>query len=334
MTDKEADELRCNVLILVTTTSERDALKSAAKEAGLSFRRCQVPGVGRYYNRGMVGATKVNAAPTEMGSLGHQGAAARAIAFAEKALDLHVATGASGIIQLGMGFGVDRASQRLGDVLVSTSLIPYDNRDVVAAAAVLEVMPPTESEPGGEIVLAESDSETAAPVSFTEQAEITPQLRAPAGVTVPRHAPPSEPPPYKTDYTRATRQRAKESLLGMLQREANRGNYEHGIFFGGMLSGGARIFSCQFLAELVNGVPRAEDGIIGGDMEAVGLLSAAPADEPLWIVVKAISDFADEERGRVHQDEAARRQYEAERFDACLNSARFVLRALANAALD
>ncbi|HSW46739.1 MAG TPA: hypothetical protein VLM89_14345 [Phycisphaerae bacterium] len=101
-----------------------------------------------------------------------------------------------------------------------------------------------------------------------------------------------------------------------------------------MLSGGARIFSRRFLVELVKGVPWAEDGIIGGDMEAVGLLSAAPADEPVWIVVKAISDFADEQRGGVHQNEAKKQQYQADRSNACLDSARFVLRALANASLD
>jgi adenosylhomocysteine nucleosidase len=41
-----------------------------------------------------------------------------------------VATAAQGIVQLGMAFGVDPRNQRAGDVLVSTSIIPYDNRDI------------------------------------------------------------------------------------------------------------------------------------------------------------------------------------------------------------
>ena len=132
MTEKEKEDLRCNVLILVTTKSERQALEIAAKEAGLPFTRHKVPGVQRYYNLGTVGNTKVNAAPTEMGPLGHQGSAAKALMLTEKALDLRIATAASGIIQLGMAFGIDPVSQRPGDVLVSTSIIPYDNRDVIA----------------------------------------------------------------------------------------------------------------------------------------------------------------------------------------------------------
>jgi hypothetical protein len=58
-----------------------------------------------------------------MGALGRLGSAAKAIRF-------RTATGAQAIIQLGIAFGIDPRKQRLGDVLVSTSLIPYDNREV------------------------------------------------------------------------------------------------------------------------------------------------------------------------------------------------------------
>ena len=300
MTEQEREDLRCNILILVTTRSERKALEAAAKEAGVQFARKKAPGIGRYYYLGSVGTTKVNAAPTEMGPFGHQGSAAKAMLLTAKALDLQLATSATGIVQLGMAFGVDAATQRSGDVLVSTSLIPYDNRDVVA--------------------------ETAESVAFPLGAD------EPA---IASYAPPAnDDQPYRTDYTRAKRQYAKQSLLQMLQREAGRGAYDHRIFFGGLLSGAARIFSRRFLKELVKGVPQAEDGIIGGDMEGVGLLSASPPDEPSWIVVKAISDFADERRGDVEQDETRRAEFEKERLNACLNSARFVLRALANAEIQ
>ena len=32
--------------------------------------------------------------------------------------------------------------------------------------------------------------------------------------------------------------------------------------------------------------------IIGGEMEGVGFLAHAPVDEPTWILVKGIADFA------------------------------------------
>jgi adenosylhomocysteine nucleosidase len=248
----------------------------------------------------MMGSTKVNAAPTEMGPFGHQGSAAKAMALTATALDLQLATSASGIIQLGMAFGVDPTTQSAGDVLVSTSLIPYDNRDVV--------------------------SETAQTVAIPLGAE---ELEVPSYT-----APVSDDQPYRTDYTRAKRHYSKQSLLRMLQREAERGDYDHRIFFGGLLSGAARIFSRRFLKELVTGVPGAEDGIIGGDMEGVGLLSVSPPEDPTWMVVKAISDFADENRGNVAQHETQREEFEKARLKACLNSARFVLRALANAELE
>ena len=43
----------------------------------------------------------------------------------------HNVTGATAMIQLGMAFGVWPDEQRLGDVLVSTSLLPYDSRDIM-----------------------------------------------------------------------------------------------------------------------------------------------------------------------------------------------------------
>ena len=58
-----------------------------------------------------------------MGSIGLLGTAARGMRFKE-------ATGAQGIVQVGMAFGIDPRRQKAGDVLVSTSIIAYDNRDI------------------------------------------------------------------------------------------------------------------------------------------------------------------------------------------------------------
>jgi adenosylhomocysteine nucleosidase len=89
-----------------------------------------------------------------------------------------------------------------------------------------------------------------------------------------------------------------------------------------MLSGAARIYSGRFRDELVQGVPGGEDPIVGGEMEGVGLLAASTAsDDPIWCVVKGISDFADEDRDTVIDEN---------RPLACRNAAEFVLAALVN----
>src|SRR5438132_11524137 len=62
-----------------------------------------------------------------MGPHGRLGSAAKGVRYLS-------ATRANGIIQVGMAFGIGRKWQSLGDVLVSTSLIPYDNRDVKASS--------------------------------------------------------------------------------------------------------------------------------------------------------------------------------------------------------
>jgi len=89
-----------------------------------------------------------------------------------------------------------------------------------------------------------------------------------------------------------------------------------------MLSGAARIHSGFFRNELVRSVPPGEDLIIGGEMEGVGLRAASETwGDPVWCVVKGISDFADENRDAV---------IEANRPVACRNAGLFMLSALSN----
>ncbi len=54
-------------------------------------------------------------------------------------------------------------------------------------------------------------------------------------------------------------------------------------------------------------------------MEGVGFLSGSPPDRPNWILVKGISDFADEARDEI---------IKTTRGPACYNAARFLLSAL------
>lgn len=56
-------------------------------------------------------------------------------------------------------------------------------------------------------------------------------------------------------------------------------------------------------------------------MEGVGFLSTCAPDDPRWVVVKGISDFADRPPGARSSDH---------RKDACYNAARFVLAVLSD----
>lgn len=346
-----SEDVKCDVLLLVTNPSELEALKVAAKEAKILCQRRKQLGLGEYYHLGMIGTTRVNAARTEIGPFSHGGSAAKAINF-------KIASGATAIIQLGMAFGINQKLQNAGDVLVSTSIIPYDNRKVVPTGIPIEVMPSYEERADAdseEAVTAEQavlkpgyvkpwapsnskDSESKStllasllrafvPRSFANLSRYLRRKQQSTGLPASHGVLTT----YQTDYSRAKRHHAKESTLELLKREKARGGYAHDILFGGMLSGGAIIHSTQYLKELVNNVPQAEDGIIGGDMEGVGLLSVSPPDDPLWVVVKGISDFADDSRAVIDSDGSRKKAFVDDRRTACQNSARFVLRALANA---
>jgi adenosylhomocysteine nucleosidase len=140
-----------------------------------------------------------------------------------------------------MAFGIDPNVQKPCDVLVSSSLIPYDNRDI-------------EPDPNS------GDG-------------------------------------YVVDYSRASQQPARPALVELFLREQKRGGHSFGVHVGAILSGAALIHSKTFRDELVAGVPGGDAPVVGGEMEGVGLLAASTAAaDPVWCVVKGISDFADKNR--------------------------------------
>jgi nucleoside phosphorylase len=244
--------LRCDVLLIVATTTEKEKLEAAAKEFGLSFQRRQGR-FFRYYDLGNVGSFRVMAVKTEMGPFSYDGSAARI-------LTAKTETMASAVIALGMAFGVSRSIQKLGDVIVSRMLLPYDNRRV------------------------HSENEL-----------------------------------VKTDYSNVEVHKAKESLISVLDRHAQQPEWSKVVNFGAVLTGGARIHCAGFRDELVRSLSHHGDTVVGGEMEGAGLLASCPKDSPIWIVVKGICDFADEDRDK---------EYEGARPVACENSAKFVLSAL------
>lgn len=264
----EPSKQQCSLLVFLATPAEEDALRDAAIARRLPFERItkrqsqhgeEYHWLGKIGNETVIAIRPVRAGGRlVMGSIGLMGTAARGIRF-------RVATGAQGIVQLGMAFGIDPRNQQAGDVLVSTSIIPYDHRDVRPAPG-----------RGG----------------------------------------------YVSDYSQTPREPARPALVEMFRREQERRRHPFQIYLGAMLSGAARIHSRCFRDELAQAVPAGTDPIIGGEMEGVGLLAASTAlDNPIWCVVKGISDFADEDRDVV---------IDTNRPVACRNAADFVLSALAS----
>ena len=270
-------EFRCSLLLLVATPAEERGLKEAADARGVPCVKVRAResrlGVD-YYDLGPLGnEIGVIALPPSrddenklvMGSIGFFGTAARA-------MRLRRATGAIAIVQVGMAFGIDPERQRPGDVLVSTLLIPYDDRDIKPA----------------------------------RRSRLKRWLCGEG---------------FVTEYRQVTREPARPSLIELFRREQSQ-KHEFDVHLGAMLSGAARIHSGFFRNELVRSVPPGEDLIIGGEMEGVGLLAASETwGDPVWCVVKGISDFADENRDAV---------IEANRPVACRNAGLFVLSALSN----
>lgn len=248
----------CDILIFVATRSEERALIAAAHERGVRVEP-RDGALGPFYWFGHVGPNRVVAVRTAMGPLGYRGSGARAVHYVS-------ATQATGAISVGMAFGCDPGSQELGDVIVGTQIVPYDNRDV-------------------------RSDDTGAPV---------------------------------VDYARVRRRRAKNSLVRMMERGAQQQQRQR-VHFGALLSGAARIHCAAYRDHLRDAVPQQGDRIVGGEMEGVGLLSASDPNDPNWIVVKAICDFADEQRDDVIEDW---------RSAASTQAATFVLGALAAGPCD
>lgn len=238
----------CSLLLFVATSAEEKALKKQAAKFKLDFRKD--PALTKHFreNRltdeawtlGTIGGETVVAVGCSrikgsavMGPHGRLGSAAKGVRYL-------AATGAQGIIQVGMAFGIARGPQQLGDVLVSSSLLPYDERDVR----------PSSRDPG-----------------------------------------------YFSDYSSLEVQPARSALVERCLREKERTQFDFTVHVGAMLSGAARIHCARFRDELYSTVPHGNEPIVGGEMEGVGLLAAAAkVDDPVWCLVKGISDFADEQR--------------------------------------
>jgi nucleoside phosphorylase len=105
------------------------------------------------------------------------------------------------------------------------------------------------------------------------------------------------------NYEKTKRRWASSVLVAMIDAEILRKALPFAVHRGLLLSGNARISSSAFRDDLAARIPPSGP-IVGGDMEGVGLLAVAPADKPVWIVVKGISDFAEGDAS--HTDDVLR----------------------------
>lgn len=123
------------------------------------------------------------------------------------------------------------------------------------------------------------------------------------------------------DYGEVVAHLAMPGLTSMMQEEANREGWSGKIFFGTVLTGGAKIRCTACRNEQVDQLSNYGEVVVGGEMEGAGLLATCDPRQPIWVVVKGISDYADENR---HGD------VETGRATACQQAALFVLQAIAH----
>lgn len=251
-----------SLLIFLAVSAEEKALRTACKLRKISFRKRSHDLLGEYFELGPVGHERVLAVRTTMGPIGYEGSASKAKLF-------QVRTGAQAILSLGIAFGVSPANQSIGDVLVSTSIFPYDSRDVVPLHGLATVH---------------------------ELAERFPSYLRGADKMVSG---------YKIRYDKTPRHPVREELLGVfLRNRAKASGFK--VHFGTILSGASRIHSGCFRRELIDQIPSHEHRVVGGEMESVGILVTSRDDSPTTVVCKGISDFADHNRDAVIKESRAR----------------------------
>ncbi len=281
-----------DILLVTATPTEHRELRDAARAMGLPFDKRQGR-LGIYYHLGQVGNDRVASIQVKMGAFGSEGSAARCI---QARAETHATT----LILMGTAFGVDHSQQRIGDVLVAESVFLYDDRHAIDAEEKSRVGSALEAI--GKHV----------DVATSERWKLARRFRAFMG------------PGYEIEFPSA-RRRASLTWVTRFRRTAyefTRMGEPERVIVGTLLSGGARIESARFRDDLIARIPAMDPPIVGGEMEAVGAVSAATSgntDEPGWIVVKGISDFA---------DAPSRARIEENRNGAARSAARVVLRTL------
>lgn len=281
MTDQASaiEQQGWDLLLLTVTPTEEAQLLRAAEELSIPREKRMGHFKRGFYDFGRLGGYRVAAVCSREGALGYGGSASAAQIYQAE-------TRATGIIAVGMAFGISREQQKIGDVLVSEGLFPYDDRLIL-------------EQEGKPVYRYEALNAATGPVHDPAEGGRRPR-----------------------QYAKF--RQAKPSLLKFFRAQAKRQRTNEGpqIHVGALLSGNARIRSAAYRDMLYEQLATRRKSIVGGEMEAVGLLSCSDPDKPWWIVVKGICDFAD--AGRDADIVQAREP-------ACHNAARFVLASLKQA---
>lgn len=130
---------------------------------------------------------------------------------------------------------------------------------------------------------------------------------------------------YEVRYAPSARKSASRTWhdrFRRLREQYLRDGVAERVDVGVILSGGARIESAAFRDELLARLPAMDPPVVGGEMEGMGAVSAALAtdpEDPGWVIVKGISDFA---------DASSRSRIKVTRAGAARASAMAVLRVL------
>ena len=218
----ERKDNACDVLIVVATDVERDAVLRRAQEITGGTYQTIFGNRRTYFDIGHIGPSRVLLVQTEMGSVS-PGASLSTVQCAIGDLK------PSHILLVGIAFGVDPDKQKIGEILVSRQLQAYELQRVGTG-------------PEG-------------------TAKIT---------------------------LRGDKATASTKILGRLRAATANWDGSH-VEFGLVISGEKLVDNLDFRNQLIKLIPEA----IGGEMEGAGLYAASTEQHADWILVKAISDWAD-----------------------------------------
>jgi nucleoside phosphorylase len=107
------EDLTCDLLLLTVTKTEHEQLLAAAGKLELPFTQRRDKLGREFHDFGKLGAYRVLAIRSKMGPLGYGGSAAMAQFYRAE-------TQATGIIAVGMAFGMSNALQTIGEALTAT----------------------------------------------------------------------------------------------------------------------------------------------------------------------------------------------------------------------
>lgn len=254
--DRQAtlDQLRANIVLVTTTSTEFDEVKRAAThpDRGLTFTKVKGE-ASTYYQLGTVANQRIVA--IRLKSMGSFTSAGSAFTCHR----VRVETGATTFIIVGTAFGISERMQKVGDVLVSNALILYDDCDVVDMPVVDDLLA---------------------------------RLRRFAGRLAGKDPPARYQYTYDNRAIAPANQFWVEKFLAARQIEQQTTVLARKTHVGNLLAGGARIESAAFREQLAARVPVTEAPIVGGEMEAAGVAAVCADERSGWIAVKGISDFA------------------------------------------